>query len=457
MSVCPECLAVVPAVRVAEGDRIILKKRCPEHGAFEAVVWRGEPSYLSWGRPRAPSFPLAPQTALNRGCPWDCGLCPEHRQQTCCVLIEVTRRCDLSCNVCFADAGGGAREDPDIETIRGMYRTLLAAGGPYNIQLSGGEPTVRDDLPEIVSLALSMGFDFVQLNTNGLRLAKDPAYVRKLRKAGLSCVFLQFDGLEEAVYRTLRGRPLCREKDLAVERCVENGLGVILVPTLVPGVNIDQIGPVIDYAVSRLPGVRGVHFQPVSYFGRYPNQPRDEDRITIPEVVTEIEKQTNGLIRATGIAPSGAANCYCAFHGNFVLMPDGELKPWTAREPASCCSRPEDAGQKALQARRFVSKFWSAPADGPRRPGEGPGLGGWDVFLERVRTHTLCLSGMAFQDAWNLDLERLRDCHLHVLHPDGRIVPFCAYNLTDSAGRSFYRGFAPVPSGQRMSKKGTAP
>ena len=157
-SICPECLARIAARRVSVGDQVVLKKECPEHGPFQTVIWRGEPDYGSWDRPKIPSRPQFSLTEMSRGCPWDCGLCPGHRQQTCCTLIEVTQRCDLTCNVCFADAGPGSGSDPSFNDIREMYESLLAAGGPFNVQLSGGEPTLRDDLPEIISLGLSMGF-----------------------------------------------------------------------------------------------------------------------------------------------------------------------------------------------------------------------------------------------------------------------------------------------------------
>jgi hypothetical protein len=438
-SICPECLAIIPAIRVADGDRVILRKICPEHGRFQAVIWRGAPSYDCWSGPKSPSHPRAPRTRVDRGCPWDCGLCPEHRQQTCCVLIEVTRRCDLKCNVCFADAGTGIGKDPGLKEIEGMYETLLAAGGPYNVQLSGGEPTVRDDLTEIISLGRSMGFDFIQLNTNGLRLAAEPDYARRLKEAGLSCVFLQFDGLDDKIHEELRGRPLSREKELAIRYCMEHEVGVVLVPTLVAGVNIHQIGAIIEFAMALLPMVRGVHFQPVSYFGRYNGLSPDRERITIPQIITQIEKQTDGMIKTEHFRPPGAENRYCSFHGNFVLMPGGELRPWTTHDSGKPCCRGEDAGLESLRAQHFQKKFWTAPRSPCCSPEKGPGLGGWDLFMERIRTHSFCISGMAFQDAWNLDLERLKECHLHVLHADGRLIPFCAYNITDSEGRSFYR------------------
>ena len=284
-SVCPVCLQRLPAERIADRDDVYLDKRCPEHGSFRTIIWRGPPSYESWTAPaKPPSPPEHPSTSVSQGCPFDCGLCPDHRQHTCCVVLEVTKRCNLSCPVCFAESRAQAA-DPDIATIESWFQRLLSAGGPCNIQLSGGEPTLRDDLPEIITLGRSLGFSFFQLNTNGLRLATDAAYVRRLKAAGLGCVFLQFDGTNDAIFRTIRGAALLTAKTNAISNCAVERLGVVLVPTLVPKVNTEDIGAIIDYALARRPAVRGVHFQPISYFGRYPKPPGDGDRITIPEAI----------------------------------------------------------------------------------------------------------------------------------------------------------------------------
>ena len=459
-SVCPECLARLPAQRVMRGDDVYLRKTCPEHGDFSAILWRGQPIFAGWARPKLPSYPETPFTGIDRGCPYDCGLCPDHRQHTCTVLLEVTAACDLGCPVCFADAGGpaqagfapvaatsvaGRRRDPALATIAGWYRRLLAAGGPFNIQLSGGEPCLRDDLPQIIALGRSLGFTFCQLNTNGLRLARDAAYLQRLIEAGLTTVFLQFDGTRDAIHARLRGRALADQKQATIEHCIQHGVGVVLVPTLVPGVNTDDIGAVIEFALRYAPGVRGVHFQPISYFGRYPQTPADQARITIPEVINAIAAQTRGAIRAESFRPPGCENALCSFHGNFVVMPDGRLVPLTAHAAgSSCCGTPPPAKEGAARTREFVSLQWAAPAptfevSETAKVSIQPSLGGWDAFLARAKTHTFCISGMAFQDAWTLDLERLRDCCIHVLSPDGRLVPFCAYNLTDRAGRALYR------------------
>lgn len=444
-SVCPECLARIPAQRVARGPDIYLCKTCPEHGPFSAVTWRGEPPFESWVKPKLPSYPEAPFTSISKGCPYDCGLCPDHRQHTCSVLLEVTARCDLGCPVCFAAAGGQSALDPDLATIEGWYRRLLDAGGPFNIQLSGGEPCLRDDLPQIIALGRSLGFTFFQLNTNGLRLARDPSYLRRLADAGLSTVFLQFDGTRDEIHIALRGRALADPKHAAIRACIEQGVGVVLVPTLVPGINTDDIGEILRYALQYAPGVRGVHFQPISYFGRYPGFPQDQHRITIPDVIRGLETATGGAVTRQTFGPPGCENALCSFHGNFVIMPDGRLAPLTGRaDGQGCCTPPRPASEGAAKAREFVALHWAAPlqaseSSGTPRVVSQPSLGAWDDFLARARTHTFCISGMAFQDAWTLDLERLRDCCIHVMSPAGRLIPFCAYNLTDRRGRALYR------------------
>ncbi len=450
-SVCPVCLRRLPAQRVAEGDDVYLVKHCPDHGNFKTILWRGLDSYRRWAeRGSRAARPPVTETPAWRGCPYDCGLCPEHQQHSCCVLLEVTQRCNLRCPVCFASAGIEPF-DPGIDEIENWLRLLRSHGSPVNIQLSGGEPTVRDDLPEIVALIRSLGFDFVQLNTNGIRLAKEPGYAKRLAEAGLDCVFLQFDGVSDETYQRIRGARLLATKEKAIRHCTEAGLGVVLVPTLVPGVNVGEIGAVIDFALARVPAVRAVHFQPVSYFGRYPSPPNDGDRITLPEVMRELEHQTGGMVRAADFGPGSAENAYCSFAGKFQVGIDGRLQNPEAA-PASCCGSSAGTssgcgcglpapGEDAQRARRAVAGQWAARSGQAEGANQKLGLiniASFDDFLAS-RRHSFSISGMAFQDAWNLDLERLRECFIHVVSPDRHIVPFCAYNLTSAAGIPLYR------------------
>ncbi len=428
-SVCPVCLKRIDAEREEDGNRVYLRKTCEEHGTFRTLIWNGPPDYSTWNRCR-PSVTLHRiHTDQRLGCPYDCGICAEHQQNTCCVLLEVTQRCSLNCPVCFAGSGMSHEEDPDLEAIAKWFDLLMESGGPFNIQLSGGEPTVRDDLPEIIRVGREKGLRFFQLNTNGLRLAAQADYAQELKAAGLDCVYLQFDGLREEPYIALRGKPLLKEKLRAVENCVQAGLGVVLVPTVAPGVNEQEIRSILDFAVRNLPGVRGVHFQPISYFGRYPTPP--EARITIPDMLRSIETQTDGRMRAADFGPGTAENPYCSFNASYLLQPDGTLKPMNKAE--SCC-----CGGESSRAQTYVAEHWSAPAccEKSLREKEPHTM---EEFIERTRQYTLAVSGMVFQDAWNLDLERLRQCYIHVVSPDLRVIPFCAYNLTSISGKSLYR------------------
>jgi uncharacterized radical SAM superfamily Fe-S cluster-containing enzyme len=465
-SVCPVCLQRIAAERIAEDDAVFLRKSCPVHGVFKTVIWRGLSTYKSWGgASRAPAHPPICGANRDKGCPFDCGLCSDHRQHTCCVVLDVTDRCNLACPVCFASAGDAPKPEPSVAEIEAWCRALLASGGPFNIHLSGGEPTVRRDLPEIVRRIRGFGFSYIQLNTNGLRLATEKEYVGTLKEAGLTCVFLQFDGITDDVFEKIRGRRLLETKLAAIRNCGEEELGVVLAPTLIPGVNTSQIGGLLRLAISLAPTVRAVHFQPISYFGRYPAAPHDADRITIPEVIQLIDEQTAGQFSAANFYPASGENPYCSFHGKFWLYPDGRVMP-TARPTAvsSCGAAPasnlvklgtadHSQGEGARRAQRFVAQHWAFPADAPPLSGERLGsidVTSMDAFLAEEK-HSFCISGMAFQDAWNLDLERLRECFLHVLSPGQKLVPLCAYNLTGTDGKTLYR-----PSSAALHGKGVA-
>jgi uncharacterized radical SAM superfamily Fe-S cluster-containing enzyme len=448
------CLQRVAAERIAEDDAVFLRKSCSEHGVFKTVIWRGLSTYQAWGGPsRAPSRPPVSGTDVAKGCPFDCGLCPDHRQHTCCVVLDVTERCNLACPVCFASAGNAPKADPSLSEIEAWCRALLASGGPFNIHLSGGEPTVRRDLPEIICRIRALGFSYIQLNTNGLRLAEETEYAGELKNAGLTCVFLQFDGVSDDVFEKTRGRQLLETKLAAIRNCGEHELGVVLVPTLIPGVNTGQIGGLLRTAIALAPVVRAVHFQPISYFGRYPDAPRNTDRITIPEIIQLIEEQTEGKFAAANFYPASGENPYCSFHGKFWLYPDGKVVPTARPAVVSCCGTAPDSklvqlgaandaqGEGARRAQRFVAQHWAFPAGAPPPSSDGMeniDVTSMDAFLAEEK-HSFCISGMAFQDAWNLDLERLRECFLHVLSPEQKLVPLCAYNLTGVDGKTLYR------------------
>jgi 7,8-dihydro-6-hydroxymethylpterin dimethyltransferase len=304
-SLCPHCFRRIPAFRIMDGDSCYLKKECPACGDLgKTLIWRNDSlPYHKWRKPSGETKENKPIDS-EQNCPFDCGICPNHKQTTCSAIIEVTSRCNLNCPVCFADSGRFTTMDPSLDQISRTLQTFLDRSGPHPIQLSGGEPTMRDDLPKIVALASKMGFDHIQINTNGIRLAQEADYSLALKEAGATTVFLQFDGMSDDVYRRIRGADLFSLKSKTIERCAELKLGVILTPTLVRNVNEPQIGSIIQFAKRWIPTVKGVHFQPLTYLGRFPNAPRNEDRILIPEILLAIENQTAEL-KMDHFLPSG--------------------------------------------------------------------------------------------------------------------------------------------------------
>jgi len=451
-SLCPVCFDRIPAQREFKGEDVFLVKTCPSHGDFRTLIWKGPPSFEKWTRPKIPAKPPVIHTEVLRGCPFDCGLCPDHRQRSCTVIMEVTQRCDLHCSVCYADSGSGRGEDPSFDLISTWFEAMAATGKACNIQLSGGEPTTRDDLPAIVARGRDLGFFFIQINTNGIRLGQDPDCVRDLKKAGLSSVFLQFDGTEEEIYLRMQGKRLLNEKRRAVEVCKELGIGVVLVPKVIPGVNDHNLGDILKQALEWAPVVRAVHFQPVSYFGRYPRSPRDSNRITLPELMRAIEEQSGSKFRVEDFRPPGCENALCSFHGNYLILSDGSVKSLQKPYKETCCAGMERAEEGATQSISYVARQWSAPpsispnaffSEGCSSPSTGGSRStdfiSLDDFISRARTHTFSISAMAFQDVWNVDLERVRDCCIHVMAPNCHLVPFCAYNLTDVQGHALYR------------------
>jgi hypothetical protein len=228
---------------------------------------------------------------------------------------------------------------------------------------------------------------------------------------------------------------------------------VVLVPTLVPGVNTHEVGAIIDYAIRFAPTVRGVHFQPVSYFGRMRKDPADEDRLTLPEVLQLLEEQSEGAISAENFSPPACEHALCSFHGNFLIKENNTLLS-LGHGKTACCSggEPQAVIPSALDGREksvaFTARQWSLPqlslipiaAEPSSRTGKQPqAKDDLDRFLARARTHTFSISAMAFQDVWTLDLERLRGCCIHVVSPEGGLIPFCAYNLSSTLGKTLYR------------------
>ena len=173
-ALCPECMKTIKAEKIVEDDTVYIVKTCPEHGTWKVKIWNGAEHYKYLydfaAVPKTPEKFAVPQV---KDCPHDCGLCNKHLQHSCLNVVEVTNHCNLNCPICFATANGcGYDFHPDMETIRGMFKTVVDyVKSPRCVQLSGGEPTVRDDLPEIVKMAKEMGIEHIEVNTNAVRIS----------------------------------------------------------------------------------------------------------------------------------------------------------------------------------------------------------------------------------------------------------------------------------------------
>ena len=458
-SICPECLKVLDAVIFEENNIVYIKKECPEHGFFQDIYWSDYELYE-----RAKRFDFIgnglenPRTIIKNSCPYDCGICPQHKSHTALAIIDVTNRCNLRCPVCFATAGTtGYVYEPTLDEIKSML-VNLRNNKPVPadaLQLSGGEPTVREDLPEIIKMAKELGFKHVEVNTNGLRMALDKNYCRTLKEAGMSTVYLQFDGLTPEVYKFTRGIDLVEVKKKVIENCRKVGIdSVVLVCTLIRGVNDRQVGDIIKFAAENFDVVRCVNFQPISLCGRLPVEERMSMRITIPDWIKIVEEQTGGQIKRTDFYPVptvvpisraiGAikgrryveftAHPHCGM-GTYIFVEDGKIVPITRyadveRFIESMEKIYDDmrmghslrAKLRLIGALRYI-KF------GMLRKYLWPVLKtGSYKTLGDLHRKMILISAMHFMDPYNFDLERVQRCLIHYAIPDGRIIPFCTMN-----------------------------
>lgn len=408
-SVCPVCLGDCGARVVERAGGVYLEKRCPDHGSFSTLVWAdsGE-NYLRWlsdgGVNALPQTEEALEQALA-GLDFDCAA----RCQPASAALMTTSRCNLRCPVCFTRDSGEPLHEPDLAECEGLLRRYRAqAGEDALLELCGGEPTVRPDLPELAALAREIGFDYIQLNTNGVRLAEDAAYCEKLRAHGVTTVYLGFDGVTDRPYLAKYGRPMLAVKQAAVENCRRAGLAVVLVTCVIPGENDGELGDIVSYAQANMPAVKGVYFQPISYFGAYPEEPRR--RITIPEVIRRLEAQHPDL-SAGDFRPGTYEHPQCSFNACYLLDKKGRLRPLTSRAKG-----PAERGGIGL-LRKKIRGTWL--------PGPNP---------------MLTVGGMAFQDGWTVDLLRLRRCSIQILQKDGRRIPLCGKYLTGRGGCKRFPG-----------------
>jgi uncharacterized radical SAM superfamily Fe-S cluster-containing enzyme len=483
-SLCPECLAVVPAKILVRDRRVYFRKRCPAHGVREDFVCSDAGQYdrLEFSVPG--KVPRRHGVEPRRGCPLDCGLCTEHEQHTCIGLVELTDACNLKCPLCYASSGPGGRHRTLEEVRRAVDRLVEVEGRPEVLQLSGGEPTLHPDFERILDDAVDRPIDIVMINTNGLRFAHDRAFVdRVARHRKRVEVYLQFDGLRDATYQALRGEPLADVKARAVAALGEAGLRTILVATLQPAVNDDEIGAIVRFGIERK-WVTGVSFQPATYSGRHVLPETLERRITFPDVIRGVCEQTDGLFTPDDFLPLPCAHPNC-HQLTYAYRSQGRIVPLlrfidakqnldllangiTFTRPRArqlmerylgklgCCAGGDCGGEglvslKAAGGSVMAERppgFDSIPSSRAAvafSPGDGDFSDVAGEFFSRALVEQLDpedvfrITITSFLDPYNFDVRRVMKCCTHHILPSGHIVPFCAYN-------TLYRpGIVPLP------------
>jgi hypothetical protein len=461
-SICPICRKVLDAEIIEEEKKIWLRRICPEHGPFRSLYWSDATMYKRFDRYNTVGSGIhsTKKPDEQRGCPYDCGLCDQHRSGTLLANVDVTNRCNLNCDFCFANARAcGFIYEPTFQQIEEMFINLRAQKPvpPPAVQLSGGEPTMRKDLPEIIKRAKELGFSQVQIATNGIKLAQDETLAPKLKQAGVSTIYLHFDGV------TKETNPLLDISKRAIGNCRREKIGVVLVPTMIHGKNHHEAGAIISFAADNIDVVRGVNFQPVAFTGAASNDDIIKERITIPDLLLGIEEQTKGVLKAVDFYPipcvepiidlvksyTGKPQIQFTAHphcgaATYLFVTDHGMVPVNRLIDVEQFFKSIDTIAAGLKKGGTINKY-RALLEGVRslRPTlKNEGDDKIDFYgliantlihqnfdaLREFHWNALFIGTMHFMDNYNYDIDRVNRCCIHYATPDGRIIPFCSYN-----------------------------
>ena len=470
-TLCPECAAIIVGRYFVQDGAVHIEKTCPDHGWFRDcvnsdVLLHAKAAWWTYQEQPGQEFP---QVTGAENCPSNCGLCNQHLSSPCLGQIDLTNRCNMRCPICFANAGAaGYVFEPDyaqivrqLQALRDLRPTPCTA-----IQFTGGEPTIHPDFLRIVSAARDMGFSYIQIATNGLTLA-DADFARRASEAGLHTLYLQFDGVGDRAHRQTRNFPRLWEKKLAaIANCRRTGMKVCLVPTVIKGVNDDQVGEIFRFAVENIDVVSGISFQPVSFTGRIDQDERAQRRYTLGDlahdiaaasganplrdmfplsIVVPLSQILQALTGQAKIRPSVHPDC--AFGTYFLVSPAG--KAYAFPQVINVEGMFVEMNRIAARIRRrgkagWVDRWrtWRMFKRHFNAEGAPPGLT-VKVFIrslqglvdkkvgrgdgERLTYKSLLCAGMHFQDRYNYDVARVKRCVILYSTPAG-IFPFCTYN-----------------------------
>lgn len=436
ISLCTTCYRKIDAKIVFQDDKVYMLKRCPTHGA-ERVLVADDVDYYRRMREvfiKAPEMPAVYNTPIKYGCPYDCGLCPDHEQHSCLSLIEITDACNLSCPICYAESGPTRQKYRTLAEIEFMLDAVVKNElEPDVVQISGGEPTLHPDFFAILDLAKARPIRHLMINTNGIRIAKDEAFVERLATylPGFE-VYLQFDSFRAEALKELRGADLRSVREQAIANLNKYNVSTTLVVTLKKGLNDDEIGPIIDYALTQ-PCIRGVTLQPIQAAGRLEGFDPAKDRLTLTEVRRGILEQTD-VFRPEDVIPVPCHPDSLAMA--YALKIDGKVVPLTGLiDPEVLINggRNTIVFEHDPAIRDHLFKLFAtnhSPASGfdtlkdllccLPKVDVPAALGYQNLFRVLI---------MQFIDVHAFDVRSVKKTCVHIVHPDGRLIPFDTYNM----------------------------
>jgi hypothetical protein len=468
----------IDAEVVEDEGKIWLNSTCPEHGYFHNLYWSDAALYHRFEQYDAIGNGVAnPQNvAPPDSCPYSCGLCDHHHSQTLLANIDLTNRCNLTCDFCFANARAcGFVYEPEFDDIVRMMN-LLRDQKPVPtpaVQFSGGEPTMREDLVEIIRKAKAMGFPQVQIASNGVRIANEPGYAKKLKDSGLNTVYLHFDGV------TQKTNPLLKLHTKAVENLKQVRLGIVLVPTIIHGKNDHELGDIIRFAVKNISVIRGVNFQPIAFTGAANDEDVKNLRVTIPDLLEGIENQMNGLLKKNDFYPVPCvlpfsdlveaytgrpqvrftAHQHCGAATYVFVQNDGTVVPVNRMIDVDNFFESVEQMAEKLKKGGTINKYTALLAgvknlhESVKKGEQGNTTEFWKIIgktligqnfdaLREFHWNALFIGTMHFMDRYNYDLARVQRCCIHYATPDGKLIPFCTYNSGPVYREQIWRKYA---------------
>ncbi|NIP28488.1 MAG: radical SAM protein [Phycisphaerae bacterium] len=453
-SICPECHNILGADYVQDEEGLHLEKYCPKHGFFNTRV-AADYDWLSSLQQFAAHtvVPATRQTPVSKGCPADCGECEQHRQKSAFFLFEITNACDLNCPICLGNPGDKGHFI-SLEEMSSMVDAVLTYAGPgQNITLGGGEPTLHPKFFDLVDILRKNGLESIWVYTNGCRIAKDPSFAKRMAEEGLYVV-LQWDGFSDSIYSVLRGRELLDEKQRALENLKKSGSRIGLCPTIVSGINDQELGRIYELFVSD-DAVGTLDIAVMAYVGKGSSFEQGRScRTTSQDILTSFEDQTGGEILKSDFSPVSFSNPECLQIAYLLARPDGGFFPLKRfLDPQDYLNIISNKPLLELNSEvedvfnDLINRMW---AKGKEDPNTSIGLKSLRHAIDTLFPETGRLSAKelksrsmdlvkvilvhSYMDGLNFDIGRARMCISRTVLPDGRLMPTCAYNVIHRSG-----------------------